>query len=387
MKRRVLCFAIVLLILFFAGVITVSADEKESEISEQITTDVLQESLNLSSLYDKLPQSAKGTLSDMGITDIGSNTLENVTVSTITNSILSAVKEQSAGVLKSFCMIVAVILIYALFDGFSHSVTGDTLREVLSVVCALCLACALVVPATEVIDTATAVISSATDFMLAFLPIMTAVLVSCGKSLSSSGYYAIMVVVAQGISQLCDKVITPFLNVFLGVSLCGTIVPQVNLSGITAFFSKTVKWLLSFSFTIFSALLTFKTLIATSIDSVSTRAVRYTVSSFIPVVGTALAEAYKTVQGSLNILKNGMGVFVIFAVSAVFLPVIIRLLLWLFSVNLCKTFAQMINLSLPVQMLSGVSTVLSVLFAVIICIMALYIISTALIITVGGSTS
>ncbi len=387
MKIRILCIIFVLLILVFSGIITVWADDKESEIPEQTATDVLQDSLNLSSLYDNLPQSAKEALLDMGISDIGSNTLDNVTVSSITNSILSAVKEQSTGVLKSFCMIVAVILIYALFDGFSHSITGDTLREVLSVVCALCLACALVIPATEVIDIAATVISNATDFMLAFLPIMTAVLVSCGRSLSSSGYYAMMVAVAQGISQLCDKVITPFLNVFLGVSLCGTIVPQVNLSGITAFFSKTVKWLLSFSFTIFSALLTFKTLISTSLDTVSTRAVRYTVSSFIPVVGTALAEAYKTVQGSLNILKNGMGVFVIFAVAAVFLPVIVRLLLWLFSVNLCKTFAQMINLSLPVQMLSGVSTVLSVLFAVVICIMALYIISTALIITVGGNAS
>ena len=59
--------------------------------------------------------------------------------------------------------------------------------------------------------------------------------------------------------------------------------------------------------------------------------------------------------------------------------------LWQFSVNLCKSISQIINLSLPVQMLSGVSTVLSVLLAVNICIMALYIISTALIITAGGN--
>ena len=386
MKRFIYCLTVCCVLLTVTGMINVSsAEQRITEISQ--TAESLEDVLELDSLYDSLPQSAKDSLTAMGIEQIGEGTLDSVTFSSIMNSIVSVVSEQSTGVFTSLCTVVAVILIYALFEGFAQSITGDTLREILSVVCALCLACALVVPATEVIDDAVVAVSTASDFMLAFVPIMAAVLISCGRSNTSSGYYALMVAAAEGISQLCDKTITPMLNVFLGVSLCGTIVPQVNLSGITGFFAKTVKWLLSFTFTIFSALLTFKTLISTSIDTVSTRAVRYTVSSFIPVVGTALAEAYKTVQGSVNILKNGMGVFVIFAVGAVFLPVVIRLLLWLFSVNMCKTFAQIINLSLPAQMLSGVSTVLSVLLAVIICIMALYIISTALIITVGGGAT
>lgn len=384
--KRTFCVVVLMIILLLTGNINVFAESSETENSVQNSVEELSDSFNLNDLYDKLPQDTKDALSEMGITNAGTYNLDNVTISSVLSSILKSTKEQSTGVLKSFCLIISVILIYALFDGFSHSLTGDSIREVLNVVCALCLACALVLPATEVIDAAVFAISSASDFMLAFVPVMAAVLVTCGKSLSSSGYHALMITAAELISQLCDKVISPMLNVFLGVSLCGTIVPQVNLSGLTGFFSKTVKWLLSFTFTIFSALLTFKTLISTSIDTVSTRAVRYTVSSFIPVVGTALAEAYKTVQGSVNILKTGMGVFVIFAVAAVFLPVICKLLLWLFSVNLCKTFAQMINLNLPVQMLSGVSTVLSVLFAVIICIMALCIISTALIITAGGNS-
>ena len=337
--KRTFCVVVLMIILLLAGNINVFAKSSETEKSVQNSVEELSDSFNLNDLYDKLPQDTKDALSEMGITNAWTYNLDNVTMSSVLSSILKLTKEQSTGVLKSLCLILSVILIYALFDGFSHSLTGDSIREVLNVVCALCLACALVLPATEVIDAAVFAISSASDFMLAFVPVMAAVLVTCGKSLSSSGYHALMITAAELISQLCDKVISPMLNVFLGVSLCGTIVPQVNLSGLTGFFSKTVKWLLSFTFTIFSALLTFKTLISTSIDTVSTRAVRYTVSSFIPVVGTALAEAYKTVQGSVNILKTGMGVFVIFAVAAVFLPVICKLLLWLFSVNLCKTFA------------------------------------------------
>ncbi len=382
--RRFIIIIITFVILLSLGIVSATADSEENDITPEIN-ETIAKSLNINELYLNLPQNTKNSLELMGIKEIGASTLDNVTFSSLMKGIGSCFENESSGVAEAFCLIIAVILIYALFDGFTHSITGDTLREVLSVVCALCLACALVLPVTEIINASVSVVSIASDFMLCFIPIMSAVLVSCGKSLSSSGYYALMIGAAEGISQTCDKVITPMLNVFLGVSISSAVVPMVNLGGITSFFAKTAKWLLSFTFTVFSALLTFRTLISTTVDTVSTRAVRYTVSSFIPVVGAALAEAYKTIQGSVNILKNGMGVFVIFAVGAVFMPVIVRLLLWQFSVNLCKSISQIINLSLPVQMLSGVSTVLSVLLAVNICIMALYIISTALIITAGGN--
>ena len=385
MKCKIIFCSFIVLLISFIGIYDVSAISDDFYSSDRDLVPDMSDTLDLESIYSKLPREAKNSLVNMGISEIGPETIDNVTLYSVINELMNTVKEESTSVFSSFSAFVAVILIYALFEGFSHSITGETLREVLSVVCALCLACSLIIPVTDIIDTAVHTIKYATDFMLAFVPVMVAVLISCGKTLSSSGYYALMVGAAQGISQLSDKLITPMLNVFLGVNLCSTIVPQVNLSGLSALFSKTIKWLLSFSFTIFSALLTFKTLISTSIDTVSTRAVRYTVSSFIPVVGTALAEAYKTVQGSVNILKNGMGIFVIFAVAAVFLPVIIRFFLWSFSIYLSRTVAQIINLNLPVQMLQGVSTVLSVLMAVVICIMALYIISTALIITAGGN--
>ena len=338
----------------------------------------------MSEFLDSLPAEVKDTLSDMGIDNFEGNMLEDVTFQGVMKEIITVAAAQGTGVFTSLTLIIAVLLLYSLTDSFFQNITANSMKEVLPVVSALCIACALVLPVTEVIDLAGEAIKTASDFMLAFIPVMLAVLISCGKTLSGSGYYSMMVFAAEGIAQLSSKFITPMLNVFLGVSVCSTIVPQVHLESVTELFAKTIKWLLSFTFTVFSAFLTFKTLISTAVDSVSTRAVRFTMSSFIPVVGAALSEAYKTVQGSVNILKNGMGIFVIFAVGAVFLPVLLRLTLWNFSVSICKSISLMLNLSVPNKMLSGVSTVLSVLLAVLLCIMALFIISTALIITAGG---
>lgn len=350
-------------------------------------SDELSESLGVDKLYSVLSDDVKTVLAELGIEEVNAQSLADVKFSDTLEVVSKIAQKQSLAVFSSLGIIIAVLLLYALVEGFLQSMTSQTMREVLSVVCTLCIACALVLPITDVIGSADEAIRVSAEFMLLFVPLMVAVLVSCGRVLSGSGYYSMLVFTAEGIAQLSSKVITPMLNVFLGVSLCTTIVPGLKLDSLTDLFSKTIKWLLSFSFTIFSALLTFRTLITTSIDNVSTRAVRFTMSSFIPVVGAALSEAYKTVQGSVMILKNGIGVFVIMAIGIVFLPIVLRLFLWSFALSLCRTISEILGVSVPGRLLKSLSTVLSVLLAVVLCVMALFIISTALIITVGGQTT
>ena len=384
MKVFVSLLFVMTLLLFFTPPICAAETDTDAHLYDYEQNVELSESLGFESLFDSLPEEVKESMSKIGINSISADEVGSITFDKLTNRIFDIAKEESKSALSSIGVIAAALLLYALVEGFIVSVTTQSMREVLSVVCSLCIAGVLVLPVTETIDAANKAIKTSSDFMLAFIPIMLAVLISCGKALSGSGYYSLMIFTAEGIAQLSSKIISPMLNVFLGVSLCSAVVPDLKLGSLTEMFSKTIKWILSFSFTIFSALLTFRTLIATSIDSVSTRAVRFTMSSFIPVVGAALSEAYKTVQGSVNVLKNGLGVFVILAVSIVFLPIVLRLLLWNFTLSLCKTISEMLNVTIPAGVLKSLSTVLSVLLAVVLCVMALFTISTALIITAGG---
>jgi stage III sporulation protein AE len=158
----------------------------------------------------------------------------------------------------------------------------------------------------------------------------------------------------------------------------------VNLNGIVAMVSKVSKWLLGFTMTLFTAFLTFKQLITTAMDNVSTRAVRFTLTSLVPVVGSALADAYKTVQSSVGLLKSGVGVFVIIAVAVAFLPSLIQCGFWILSLGLCKATGEVLNMKEPCIVLNAVNTVITTVFAILLCIMSVFIISTALILMLGG---
>lgn len=372
--KKVIAVISLCIVLILVFVVNVSAEEYTdlSDISGAY------------SLGDSLPEDAKEALENIGISSKDFSSVSDLSFSNVIAYMLSAIGSEAGEVFPQACWVLAILLLYSLFSGVFDSVSNPSLSSILSVVSALCIACVLLFPVTSLVDAAKDAITVSADFMLAFIPVMTGVLICSGQAASGSGYCAMMVFAAEGVGQLFSKLISPLLSCFLALGVTSSLVPDVKIGTMVGFFSKSVKWLMSFVFTLFTGLLTLKSVYSTSVDNVSSRAVRYTVSSFVPVVGGALSEAYRTVHASVGILKSGVGVFVIIAVIIVFLPVLVRLCVWIFTVNMCKCFAETTNLQSPLSMLSSISTVLSLLLSVILCVMALFIITTALIITIGG---
>ena len=249
----------------------------------------------------------------------------------------------------------------------------------------LIITLSIVTPVVSVVNRAVTSIENAGSFMLLYIPIMVVALITNGQGVTGASYYSFVVMVGEGITWLSSHLIAPLLSVFLGVSVTSSISSDIKIDGIIRELSKFIKWVIAFVMTVFSGLLTFKTLITTAADTVSTRAVRFTLSSFIPIVGSALSEAYKTIQGSMTLLKTGLGVFVIISVVIVFLPVIINCLLWIISLNISSGVADMLGVKAPSSVLKSCSSVLSTLLVIILCVMAIYVISTAIILTLGST--
>ena len=357
-----------------------------------ITLSTLSASAQDISDLEKSVDDLMSSLSDEVIADmeqIGANStdlidLQNVSFDKVVNLILDKFSDNSAGALSACAVVIAILILNALIDSYKDALRQSSMQEVLSVVSTLCITTTLVLPIIDLISDSIATITDAANFMLIYIPIMVAILTFSGQAVTGASYYSMMVLACQGVSQLSTKFISPLLNVYLGFCVSSSITDRINLRSLCQMFSKVIKWLISFTMTVFSALMTIRGMITTAYDSVTARAVRFTMSSFIPIVGAALSESYKTIQGSISLLRTGAGVFVILAILVVFLPTIIRCLLWLMSVNICKSVGEIIGVTSPINMLTSVSSVISTIFAITVCIMSVFVISTALLITLGG---
>ena len=343
-------------------------------------------SYDLSGIYNSLSDEVKQSLERMGTDSADFNKLSQLSFSSIINEIANMAGENISSPLKGLITIIALLLICSILSAYKNTLSSDV-STAINIVSTLCVTCSVAMPAISVINSTSSVIEISSNLMMAYIPVMVVIMASSGHPVSGGSYYSMMLAAGEGVGQLSSKIIIPLLNMFLGLSVTSTVSPDINLSGFTNIISKVIKWLLGFGMTIFTAVLTFKQLITTSLDDVSTRAVRFTLNSFIPIVGSALSDAYKTVQGSIGLLKSGVGVFVIISIAVVFLPVILQSLMWIITLWLGKSTADVLNLGQTSKLLESVTTVFSTLLAIVLCIMSIYIISTAIVLIIGGGGS
>lgn len=341
---------------------------------------------DLSELYDSLSDEVKQSLANIGLTAADGNQISALSFDSVINEVKSLAADNMSSPLKGLLNITALLLLCSILSAYKNTLSSDV-STVLNITSTLCVTCAVAMPAISVINATSGVISASSNVMLAYIPVMAVAMASSGHPISGASYYSVMIAAGEGVGQLSSRIIVPFLNMFLGLSITSSVSPDINLSEFTAIISKLIKWLLGFAMTIFTALLSFRQLITTSLDNVSTRAVRFTLNSFIPIVGSALSDAYKTVESSIGLLKSGVGIFVIISVAFVFLPVILQCLMWILTLWIGKSTAEVLSLTGVTKLLDSITAVFSTLLAILLCIMSVYIISTALVLMIGGGGS
>ena len=353
-------------------------------VSASTFSDALEE-IGGGNLSNSLDQNSQDSLNNIGIDEKDYNSIINLSFSDFFKEILRIAGQEGVTPLSSLALVMCLLLIYSVFDNFRDDLKSRNMQTISDAVFVLIITLSIVTPVVSVVNRAVTSIENSGSFMLLYIPIMVVALITNGQGVTGASYYSFVVMVGEGITWLSSHLIAPLLSVFLGVSVTSSISSDIKIDGIIRELSKFIKWVIAFVMTVFSGLLTFKTLITTAADTVSTRAVRFTLSSFIPIVGSALSEAYKTIQGSMTLLKTGLGVFVIISVVIVFLPVIINCLLWIISLNISSGVADMLGVKAPSSVLKSCSSVLSTLLVIILCVMAIYVISTAIILTLGST--
>ena len=368
---------ILLLSLLFVCLFSFSS--KAADFSD-VSDDVL-------SLSNALSDEVKNDLEELGVTSPDVKSLSSLDFEDVMSLISSKIRENAAVPFSAAAIVVSVILLSAVLEMYRSSLRRSSMSEALGAVATLCIASAVVFPVVSLINDSVTVIKATSDLMILYFPVMIAVMAFSGHAAAGTGYFGMVMFVSEIIGQWSSKFIAPMLSLFMGISVSASITREVRLSGLRDLFSKVLKWLIAFAMTLFSAMLTIRSFITTAMDSVSARAVRFTLSSFIPIVGAAVSEAYKTIQGSLNLLRTGAGVFVIIAILVAFLPIVLRCLLWMLSMSLCRTVSDIIGTSEVSDILTSVSSVLSVLFAVTVSVISVFVISTAVLISLGSGSS
>lgn len=335
-------------------------------------------------LEDKLPEDTQKILRELGVDGSDWSSIASVTPQNYFQKILSVFTGKMKNPLRVLASVVSVILLCALLDGMKLSFGEKPLGGVISMVGTLCVCVLVVQPIVACISDAAAVLKAACDFLLACIPIMVAVMAAAGQAVTAGSYHLLMMAVGNVVSIFATTILVPMMNLFLALSIVSSVSPGINLNGLCSVLNKIVKWVMGLGMTLFTGLVTMHSLVAAAQDSTASRAAKFVVGSFVPVVGNALGEALNTVTSCVKTLKSGIGAFGLLAGLLVFLPVIAECVLWLLTLLLCSGISQVFDLDGVTGLLKASADVVSTMLAVLFCCMTVLIISTVVMLLIGG---
>lgn len=383
-----LFFVIFFLIIFSQPLIVNAIDIKDtqnSELSSESIYNQQAEIIGTDKLFDGLPEETKELLAETGITDLEYDTVRNINIKNIFSKTVSIIGAQSRTPFGGIAACIGIMLLCAFMEGFNVTAGGEKpLKSVTGAVGSLSICTAMVIPVCSTIEKAVETMNNAAGFMFLYVPVMSGLMAASEKEIAAGSYYTSMMAAGEIIMQLSSKVIAPMMNVFLCLSVTSSFSPKMRLGTLCQEIYKIAKWILTFSMSIFVTILSVQTFISSSLDNVSKRALRFAVSSFVPVVGGVLSETINAFSGSMELLKSGAGVFVIIASGFLFLPVIAQCFIWQISIFLLGAASDIMGLDGVHSIYKTLSSVISMLLAVMVCILIIFIISTVIILLIAG---
>ncbi|MBQ3330747.1 MAG: hypothetical protein IJG87_06170 [Ruminococcus sp.] len=373
MKKFIVCF-IVLAAVCFCCSVSISAVETDT-----FDTEIRQ-------IENSIGEEASRDMDSLGVPQV-----EDVIASGIDSKkmweYLSGIAAQNAAAPMSALLIMtAVLMLAGVAESYQYSLRYTETKDIMNVVTVLFTASVVITPATGLASDAVTVIQGASTVMTVYLPVTAGIMAFSGHTVSSAGFYAAAVSAAQVLSKLAANVLSPLLNMILSLSVCAGICSRVTLAGITEALSKGFKIIITFSVSVFVAILGLNGTLSASVDNVANRAARFGLSSFIPLIGSSISEAYGTLQNSIAVLRSGVGVFVILSLFVTFVPLLIRTVLWSAALSIAKTLSEVLAVSSAGSVLHSLNQFVSALRTVLIAVAAVFIISSSVMIRLGGGS-
>lgn len=379
MKKRLL----LLLLLPFLLLLPALAEETG-------TQDLYDEQLEASGaeqLFDNLPDETKAFLDRLGITGLQPDRFTSLSPRGLLESLFDLLSEQADSPLRTCGMVLGIVLLCALMDGVKQTVKEPAVSEVFGVVCALAACAAVLLPVSATIQRVCAAAQSTSIFMTSFVPVYAGVLLTNGQAVAAASYNTIVLFVAELISLLATQVIVPLMTISLALGLTGSVSGGLKLDAAAGFINKAAVWLLGLTTSLFVGLLTLQGVVGAAADTLAGRAVKFSLASFVPVVGGALSEAFSSVQGCLALLKSTLGGFGILATALIVLPPLLECAVWSLTLSVCGMAAEMFSLTPITAILKAAHAVVKTLIGVLAACALFMIVATTIVTVAGGAAA
>ncbi len=315
MKR----FLIVLIIVLAFPMMAFSAQDEEYESYLS--------GYDLSVFKEELDSDTYELLSELELEDFDYNSISSLSFESIMKMVKNIALGKVKSPLKGMVSVIFFIVLSALFQ--SLKIDGDDeLEGVFSSCAALIISIVLIAQLSPAITLAASSIKLAGSFIFAFVPVFCAIVIASGGLTTSFSTNSMLLMLSQGLNFISANVFMPLINCFLAIGICSSIKSELNLGNLINTARKALTTGISLLSAAFVSILSVKTSVSARADMLGIRSVRFVINSIVPVIGGSVSEGLLSIQSYSSLIKSSVGIVGIIAITLVFLPAIIEIMLW-----------------------------------------------------------
>lgn len=323
------------------------------------------EASGANALYDELPRDTADYLRRAGIEGANDELLTTLSGGNIINSLLDMTQNEMRTPLASLGFIMAMLLLASFFKGGEHSLDSP-LAPTVGTVMAVAVSVTLAVPIITLINQIADSVESACTFTEAFAVVFIGILIANGQTVSAAGYSSFLFGAVE-VSTVCvGELILPMLKIFLAMSCVSSVSENIKIDSVIQFFEKNAKWLLSFLAVLLSSVLGISGVLSASADNVAARTAKFVISGSVPVVGGAVSDAYLSIKSGMMMMRNSVGAFGIIAIAYIYLPLIIRTVLWNFVMEIGLCICEALQLDSINKLMKSLAGMISLMLGVLV---------------------
>lgn len=379
MKRLRRCCVCMGLLLCLCGITVVaSAVDTEEMYHRQAVAAGAEE------LPRHLPSDVQQLLEEMELNPFDPQGYTNLSLQQVTERLAVLLRQQTASPLQALRMLLGVVLVSGLLCGFEVG-QYTPLRRSYQGVAVLGAGGILLTPLLAVLQTVGETVDGVTVFLTAYGPVYATIMAAGGRVAGAVSYQATLLGSTGLLTWLVRMIVFPVLTVSLAFGCAGAVTEGFCLDRISTALHKGVLWMLGLFSTVFSGLLSLQQIVSAAGDTVGVRVARFSLSSFVPVVGGLLSEAYTTVMGCATLLRTVVGAFGLVAIVLLVAPPLIGCICWNLALHVSGSVAALFGLS-PIERLcqvaAGTMRVMIALLAV--CALLMVVATTVMSVVMGG---
>lgn len=293
-----------------------------------------------------------------------------------------------SGALSLFASLLGVIVLSAVFKAFRQTVSGDGVKQAVSLLASLVTATMLLHVQYDVLNMAKGFFESLSFLVNAMAPIM-ATLYAMGGNVRAAlvGQGGMMTFVAL-LESVTAKTVFPVMGFCTALAVSSAVAPQVKLGGVLNLIKKCYVFFLGALMLLLTFTLSVQTALAAAQDSVAMRGAKMLAGNAIPVVGASVGETLKTVAGSVTFLRSTVGLGGVLLVVFLVIPPLVSVLLHRLAFMAAGVAAEVLGCETESKLIGSFVTIYGYLLAAIsICAVTFIFLLTLLVrcrVAIGG---